>query len=204
MKKIYSLLVVSALSMAAAQASAAVYNITLDFNSVITSSDNSLNGGVSTGTLGTGTMDTDTGLVTSIGTGIVSTQNFFGNPAIADIILDISIDSANNSGTQTRTSCNDLQGTLNCNGPSSPPLNTPLPLAGLTGNNWVGGETTGAVLTYNISSTQANPITGGDIFNNGALTVTVGSAVSAVPVPAAAWLFGSALVGLAGIGRKRQ
>ncbi|WP_200821412.1 VPLPA-CTERM sorting domain-containing protein [Oceanicoccus sp. KOV_DT_Chl] len=31
----------------------------------------------------------------------------------------------------------------------------------------------------------------------------VGGPVSEVPVPAAAWLFGSALVGLAGIGRKR-
>ena len=30
------------------------------------------------------------------------------------------------------------------------------------------------------------------------------TATSAVPVPAAAWLFGSALVGLAGIGRKRK
>ena len=31
-----------------------------------------------------------------------------------------------------------------------------------------------------------------------------GGTVSAVPVPAAAWLFGSALVGLAGVGRRRK
>ena len=35
-------------------------------------------------------------------------------------------------------------------------------------------------------------------------TVTYSAAVSAVPVPAAAWLFGSALVGLTGISRRRK
>lgn len=32
----------------------------------------------------------------------------------------------------------------------------------------------------------------------------IGTPITAVPVPAAAWLFGSALVGLAGVGRKRK
>ncbi len=36
-----------------------------------------------------------------------------------------------------------------------------------------------------------------------ALDIGPSAAVSAVPVPAAAWLFGSALLGLAGVGRKR-
>jgi hypothetical protein len=42
---------------------------------------------------------------------------------------------------------------------------------------------------------------------NGSLTSIAagnGAFVSAVPVPAAAWLFGTALVGLAGIGRQRK
>jgi hypothetical protein len=45
------------------------------------------------------------------------------------------------------------------------------------------------------------------LFGNSAglfLEGSVSAAPSAVPVPAAAWLFGSALVGLAGIGRKRK
>ena len=41
-------------------------------------------------------------------------------------------------------------------------------------------------------------------FFGGAAGLFVDGTVSAVPVPAAAWLFGSALVGLAGIGRKRK
>ena len=56
---------------------------------------------------------------------------------------------------------------------------------------------------------------GGTNFNNGAAAVTLlGNTagmylsgdiiVAPVPVPAAAWLFGSALVGLAGIGRKKR
>ena len=39
-----------------------------------------------------------------------------------------------------------------------------------------------------------------DTYMGGTLTMEV----AAVPVPAAAWLFGSAIVGLAGIGRKRK
>ena len=49
---------------------------------------------------------------------------------------------------------------------------------------------------------------GGAGFTSVAYTVHleghVGSAVSAIPVPAAAWLFGSGLVGLAGIARRRK
>lgn len=35
-------------------------------------------------------------------------------------------------------------------------------------------------------------------------TITVGEEISEVPVPAAAWLFGSAMLGLAGVARKRK
>ena len=203
MKKVYSLLAVSALTLAATQASAAVYNITIDFNTVTTSSDFSLNGGVSTAVPGTGTMDVSTG-IGSATLDIVSAQNFFGNAAVADIGIVVDFSAAANSGTQTRTSCVDTTGTLNCNGPASPPLNVALPLAGLASNDWDGTEGTGDAITFVIDSTQPNPITGGDIYNNGSLVITIGTEVSAVPVPAAAWLFGSALVGLAGIGRKRS
>ena len=155
-----------------------VYNVTLDFSSTTTSSDASLTGGVTTNVEGTGTIDTETGIVTSTGTEITSNQTFFGNPTVGDISLDIYIDSAAETGTQTRTSCVDVQATLTCSGPSSPSLNEALPLDGLTGNNWEGGETTGDILTYGIDSTQPNPITGGDIYNQGTLTVTLGQPVT--------------------------
>lgn len=40
--------------------------------------------------------------------------------------------------------------------------------------------------------------------SNGQLTYTVGAEVAAVPVPAALWLFGSGLLGLVGIGRRKS
>lgn len=44
----------------------------------------------------------------------------------------------------------------------------------------------------------------GGVMYNFYLTGTVGAAVSAVPVPAAVWLFGSGLIGLAGVARRRK
>jgi hypothetical protein len=65
----------------------------------------------------------------------------------------------------------------------------------------------------------SGPIVGGDLFTvataggtwttvgtqyNGLITITTTSSLSAIPLPAAAWLFGSALLGLAGVSRKRK
>jgi hypothetical protein len=60
--------------------------------------------------------------------------------------------------------------------------------------------------TFNVGLTGIDYLT---ITGDSALTVTLlaglgGVTASAVPVPAAAWLFGSALIGLAGIGRQRK
>jgi hypothetical protein len=60
-----------------------------------------------------------------------------------------------------------------------------------TGGPFGGGSAGGAVLLGNAAG----------IYLAGDLTFTE---AAVVPVPAAAWLFGSALVGLAGIGRKRN
>lgn len=43
-----------------------------------------------------------------------------------------------------------------------------------------------------------------DKFKISSMTVSTPSTPSAVPIPAAVWLFGSALVGMVGIGRRRQ
>jgi hypothetical protein len=104
---------------------------------------------------------------------------------------------ADGSGTLTSTSCVDLSETnLSCDQtPGAYPAEIALPagaipfdFSDLADINWLtltvgtseglGGEQTDTYVQYNMTP-------------------------SAVPVPAAAWLFGSALVGLAGIGRRR-
>ena len=65
----------------------------------------------------------------------------------------------------------------------------------------------------------SGPITAGDLFSvatsggswtssatqyNGLIAVDTTSTLSAIPVPAAAWLFGSALMGLVGMARRRK
>ena len=100
----------------------------------------------------------------------------------------------------------------------------------ITGSTWTYGGTSqqtfisctgNATLCGNISVGTAAPTTGNPIFSVDILTggnwftsstigflaqldVTHALAPSAVPVPAAAWLFGSALMGLAGVSRKRK
>lgn len=57
----------------------------------------------------------------------------------------------------------------------------------------------GQLLQFGFNTTATNYENSGVYYDNLEFGTT-----SAVPVPAAAWLFGSALVGLAGIGRKRR
>jgi hypothetical protein len=105
---------------------------------------------------------------------------------------------ADGSGTLTSTSCVDLstEGNLSCDQtPGAYPAeivlaagSIPFDFSDLADINWLtltigtseglGGEQTDTYVQYHLTP-------------------------SAVPVPAAAWLFGSALVGLAGIGRRR-
>ena len=203
MKKVYSLLAVSALTLAATQASAAVYNITVEMTTSTTTSLQNLSGSVTTLTPGTGTMDTDTGMVSATGLVLDSQQLMSGIIPITGIItVAVELDTANTSGTQTRTACTNTSASpMTCNGAVA--VGQVIPIAGLSNHTWLGGETTGAEIDYSVNASSPSPL-GGTLFNVGTFTVTIGSEVSAVPVPAAAWLFGSALVGLAGIGRKRS
>jgi hypothetical protein len=61
--------------------------------------------------------------------------------------------------------------------------------------------------TFALVETKLNGAAGGDhqfkLASNGTLTFNAATA-SAVPLPAAAWLFGSGLLGLVGIGRRRN
>ncbi|MEZ5541282.1 MAG: VPLPA-CTERM sorting domain-containing protein [Pseudomonadota bacterium] len=76
----------------------------------------------------------------------------------------------------------------------------------LTGNNWF------ILATNNNNSGWTRDVFSGCSATTGSCTVTfsdgtvlsVDSQVAAVPVPAAMWLFGSGLIGLAGIARRKQ
>ena len=178
MKKVYSLLAVSALTLAATQASAAVYNVTSEMNTVTTTSTGLLSGAVTTTTQGTGTIDTATGLVTVTNMVLSSDQVMVPATAISGIItVDLAIDSANSTGTQIRTACTDTSASvLTCNGPSSPAIGVAAPIAGITGNTWLGNETTGDQIVYSTSFTTGF-ILGGTMTNAGTVTVTLGEPV---------------------------
>jgi hypothetical protein len=66
------------------------------------------------------------------------------------------------------------------------------------------GSTNGAYATNGFGSiVQFNPNTTGVRFGNISLLGTWSTSVSAVPVPAAIWLFGSGLLGLIGMARRK-
>lgn len=53
--------------------------------------------------------------------------------------------------------------------------------------------------------TMSFDVTGGNVYGFGAEgNIWIGSSISAVPVPAAAWLFGSGLIGLIGVARTKK
>jgi hypothetical protein len=70
-------------------------------------------------------------------------------------------------------------------------LGTTVSLYGMTGN---GG--TGAVQSYILGTASLG--------TNGTLTLTANSGGAPVPLPAAVWLFGSGLLGLVGVSRRRK
>ena len=101
--------------------------------------------------------------------------------------------------TSTVTSCQDIQSSW---------------LGSVCGNATVGDSAAfaidagtfavanqGALVTFDSTDVRGTAVGNVNTVNSYTLTQ---APVSEVPVPAAAWLFGSALVGLAGIGRKRK
>lgn len=91
-------------------------------------------------------------------------------------------------------------------------FNSNIQAASLT---WDGTDITGGTITFDAEAGTGQKalididydagtfdIYSGDVISAGAYGA--GGTINAVPVPAAAWLFGSALVGLVGVGRKRR
>jgi hypothetical protein len=74
-------------------------------------------------------------------------------------------------------------------------VNTALALYGITGNGSGTGGGSGFALAYSVGSVSLDAV--------GDLTFK-GNGSSAVPLPAAIWLLGSGLLGLAGVGRRRS
>ena len=136
----------------------------------------------------------DTGGVFNGGTWTanITTTSAFDPELISTTFTSYDIN-ADGSGTLTSTGCVDAGTTISCDGTYPAVINLaagdiPFDFTNILDLTWLtltvgtsaglGGEQTDTYIQYNVTP-------------------------SAVPVPAAAWLFGSALVGLAGIGRRR-
>lgn len=202
MKKLSTVLAASALSVVATQAAALdiVYSVDVDGTASGAATGTILGGGTSVITVDTAdltipgifTMDTDVASSNSTAFGSLTadisstvTGTFDAAAFLATGVLTI-------TATTTVTSCTD----------TSPPVygnticgNLPAGSSPFVPLNMVLAPDY-SVVTFDTALLATTPL--GDVNTSTTYTLT------AVPVPAAAWLFGSALVGLAGIGRKRK
>ena len=179
-------------ALASMGANATTYN----FDVVQTSSTSGAASG--TGTLnGTGTWDDSTGavVITSAGTNNITvgpTTYALTITAEADFSGNTGSPFAPTSGQNALTSCSDTVGGFLCNQSG---------VGTFTAFSSVGGsfDATGGTLTsVSINGSGSQSATTDTTYNISNVNV------SAVPLPAAAWLFGSGLVGLAGVARRRR
>lgn len=199
MKAIKTLLAVSVLAAAGAANAATIATFNVAVNGTISGALN----GTLTGS-GTATLD-DTG---------VYNQHAVIHSVIGPGLSDVNLDSTSiYSGTLTGNSLAWTTGTTLIN--SCTP-NGSLPLNGVTCSGAQPGVTKPSTVNQNpivfgiTSVGDVTTITGTsfDSVNNitqaTTFTLTATSVPAAVPVPAAAWLFGSGLLGLAGTARRRR
>lgn len=190
MKAIKTLLAVSVLAAAGAANAAVIATGSLTASSALT--------GISSYT-GTGTISLDdSGTLTLNHSGIstvlgANTMSMDYSDILTGTIAD-GVFTATGGHTHLN-SCTPVSGTDYCSFASNPQENTfnsvtggPLSISLGASANFTG--------TYT-SAAGATPV-------NYAISAVVPTAVSEVPVPAAAWLFGSGLLGLAGTARRRR
>ena len=179
MKKINTLIAASALAVVSATSQAAILNV----EGTLTAWDASPS--VTTYPVlpeFTGTYDTDTGAYSFTFDDFQASVAVFGIYT-ADIFTTGTVLSGDGSVDHLVTDT----GVSNCVG--SPLVCGNQPTSDIFGNiSWDG-------LTGTLNTTRSTA---------GGSSVATYTFTQEVPVPAAAWLFGSALVGLAGIGRKRK
>ena len=179
MKKLATLASALVLSAAAGSASAAVINVSASFTGTMTGAAV----GTQTGT-GTGTYDDSTGILT-LDTAYTINAVAYGVLPVQQNQTALTVANFNtNIATTTIYTCQTLPGYSDLCG--NVPLNAPTN-SSITSGNYLS-------FVSSASNSGANVIT----------TWTITPEVSEVPVPAAAWLFGSALLGLTGVSRRRK
>lgn len=229
MNKLVTFASVALLSSAAAQVNAAIYDVSGSFNTPTTLSASLGGPNILTGggvTLG-GTVETDTSAPGYSVTGGTVTLN--GTATTAPTGDVVTLDFIGLSGTASSNGVLFDSGTVCVTGATACDLGnidvsvTNLPFLG--GLTWGGFFTTAGIqleggaggssftVTQPGSLADVPPFTtavgaasllGNDagVFFGGDITFT--EQTSVVPIPAAAWLFGSALLGLVGVGRRRR
>jgi hypothetical protein len=175
MKKLNTILAASALALVASQASAAPYSIT--------------GSGANTNDVTTyaNTVNVFSGTADLVGNIMTASITQVSNGGFLILEQTRTFDVTTGLGTNEITSCGGSGAGFAC---GTIPLSTPSPWSGVVSGAY---------------TTQFDFVSGPDLGGNTlTITETINYTASAIPVPAAAWLFGSALVGLAGIGRKRK
>ncbi|ARN75699.1 hypothetical protein [Oceanicoccus sagamiensis] len=185
MKKLNTILAASALVLTAGAAQAAYLPLAGTISGTSTGFDAGTTTGTATGIFQLNTLTLSWQATTNVVTGftnmtIESTTvfNVFG-------VGETRVDSCTNNGGAF-------------NGCLSTSIGTWSAVSGMT---FTSAPNTMPITLNQTSSVEALP---GSIINNDTDYTFVAAGPAVVPVPAAAWLFGSALVGLAGIGRKRK
>ncbi len=214
MKKLHTILATTALAFAASNASAIVYNYDVSMSGL------SIQFGLTVGTLSVLESDTNVGLAREMipgigwdpyvadtiisgstasydtGTGILTINDTWKNIAAGGVmykreVFTLDIGSGTDTGSKLWSQCWGVAANGGC------------AFLGLP------SASDGAVVIASIDvSDPANSITFSTSAWNPSFAIQSDEdwvlTASPIPVPAAAWLFGSALVGLVGIGRKRK
>lgn len=194
MKAIQSLLAVSILAATGVVNAAVVATFNVSVDGTINSPPPQEATGTVTG-IGTATLD-DSGILT-LYTDATTDMVLFGSvPAVATLNTTTTYSGtltgnslAWTTGTNVLNSCTPgANGGLIC---ANVTLDTPAP-AGMDENPMIFDLTLGGITILHDTGSATAPVT---------YTLTT---MSAVPVPAAAWLFGSGLIGIAGVARRRR